>query len=63
VWRPPEAVRRATVIQAARQMERGFQGFGDARAQPEVGQLFFLKQIDPEAQALLAPYRMVTHGD
>lgn len=57
VWQAPEPVRRATVIQAVRQMQRGLSAFGDARATPEIGQLFFLKQIDPEAQALLMPYR------
>jgi len=57
VWRIPEPVKQAAVIQAVRQMERGFQGFGDARAQPELRQLFFFKQIDPEAAAKLAPYR------
>jgi hypothetical protein len=34
-------------------MQRGFQGFGDARAQPEVGQLFFIKRLDPQAQEML----------
>ena len=57
VWRPPFPVKQAAIIQAVRQMERGFQGFGDARATPEIGQLFYIKAMDPEAAALLAPYR------
>ena len=57
VWRPPFPVKQAAIIQAVRQMERGFQGFGDARATPEIGQLFYIKALDPEAAALLAPYR------
>jgi len=57
VWRPPFPVKQAAIIQAVRQMERGFQGFGDARATPEIGQLFYIKSMDPEAAALLAPYR------
>lgn len=57
VWRPPEPVREAVIIQAVRQMERGFQGFGDARSQPDVGQMFWFKQIDPEAASKLGPYR------
>jgi len=57
VWRPPFPVKQATIIQAVRQMERGFQGFGDARATPEIGALFYIKAMDPEAAALLAPYR------
>ena len=57
VWRPPFPVKQAAIIQAVRQMERGFQGFGDARATPEVGQIFYIKALDPEAAGLLAPYR------
>lgn len=57
VWRPPFPVKQAAIIQAVRQIERGFQGFGDARATPEIGQLFYIKALDPEAAALLAPYR------
>ena len=57
VWRPPMPVRQAGIIQASRQIERGFQGFGDARATVEIGQLFYIKAMDPEAAALLAPYR------
>ena len=59
VWRIPEPVKDAAVIQAVRQMERGFQGFGDARAQPEISQIFFFKQIDPEAASKLSTYRRV----
>ncbi len=57
--KPPEPVKAAAVIQVLRHVERGFQGFGDARANPDVGQMFFFKQIDPEAAAKLAPYRMM----
>jgi len=57
LWQVPEAVKQATIIQAVRQYERGMQGFGDARANLEMGQLFFIKQIDPEAAVLLSAYR------
>jgi hypothetical protein len=53
IYRSPSPVRRSAVIQATIQMQRGFQGFGDARAQPEIGQLFFIKKLDPQAQAML----------
>lgn len=56
IWRPPEPVKQAAIIQAVRQMERGLQGFGEARANTEIGQLFFLKSLDPEAQIMLQPY-------
>ena len=62
VWRPPMPVRQAGIIQAVRQMERGFQGFGDARATPEIGQLFYIKALDPEAAGLLAAYRKTAVG-
>lgn len=53
IWRAPEPVRQACIIQAVRQLERGLQGFGDARATPETGELFFIKALDPEAEGLL----------
>lgn len=57
IWRVPEPVSRACVIQSVRQLERGLQGYGDGRANPELGQIFFTKQADPEALELLSPYR------
>lgn len=57
IWRAPDPIVRACVIQTVRLMERGLQGYGDARANPELGQLFFVKQADPEALELLSPYR------
>lgn len=53
IYRPPKPVRRSAAIQASVQMQRGFQGFGDARAQPETAQLFFIKELDPQARILL----------
>lgn len=60
IWRPPEPVKQAAAIMAVRAFERGLQGYGDTRAQPEVGQLFFLRKIDPEAQEYLNLYRIPT---
>ena len=59
IYRPPAAVRRAAAIQASIQMQRGFQGFGDSRAQPEIGQLFFIKKLDPQAELMLRSFRKV----
>lgn len=56
VWRPPEPVAQAAIIQAVRQMERGFQGFSDARATVDIGQLFYMREIDPEAASYLWPF-------
>ena len=64
LWRPPDPVKQACIIQAVRQTERGFQGFADARATPEIGQLFFMESLDPEVKALLDPYKATAeiHG-
>lgn len=60
-WRVAEDVKQAAIIQAIRSLERGFQGFGDTRGNTEFGQMFQLKQLDPEAQMLLQPW--VWFGD
>jgi hypothetical protein len=62
IWRPPEPVKQAAVIQVVRLMERGFQGYGDARANVEMSQLVYLRALDPEARALLESYRIVRAG-
>lgn len=56
VWRAPEPVRDACIIQTVRQLMRGMQGFSDARAQPDVGQMFWFKAFDPEAARKLQDY-------
>lgn len=62
IWRAPEPIRRACVIQANRQLERGLQGFGDTRATPEIGTVTYARQWDPEAMALMSPYRIRVHA-
>jgi hypothetical protein len=62
VWRPPEPVRAAAQITVVRHHMRATQGYADSRAQADIGQLFFLKKLDPEAQELLASYRLVHYG-
>lgn len=64
IWRPPEPIKEACIVQAVRLTERGFQGFADARATAEIGQLFFMEALDPEVKALLEPYKATTevHG-
>jgi len=47
---------QACIIQCLRQMERGFQGYQDARSTPDVGQMFWFKSLDPEARAKLEHY-------
>lgn len=62
IWRPPADVKQACIIQAVRAMQRGFQGFADTRATPELGNLLMqMKQLDPEAQMYLQSF--VWFGD
>lgn len=56
LWRAPADVKQAAIIQALRMLERGFQGFGDTRANADLGQMFQLKKLDPEAEMYLAPF-------
>ena len=56
IWRPPAAVRQAAAIMATRIMQRAQQGYADAQANPELGQLQFVRRMDPEAKALLEPW-------
>ncbi len=57
IWRAPDPVRQAVIIEATRAHMRAQQGFADSRANAEIGELFFLKKMDPEAQELLSHYR------
>ena len=56
IWRPPEPVKQASIISILRLLERGLQGFGDSRANAELGTMIYLRALDPEARALLDPY-------
>lgn len=62
LWRPPDPVKQAVIITVAKSFERGQQGFGDARAVPEMGQLFFVKELDAEARSRLELYRKMAVG-
>ncbi len=56
IWRPPAAVRLAASIMAVRAMQRAQQGYADAQANPELGQLQFVRRMDPAAKKYLEPY-------
>lgn len=62
IWRPNEPVKLAANIMAVRAWQRASQGFADARANPELGQLQFVAAMDPEAEALLLPYQRLVMG-
>ncbi len=55
-WRLPEAIKQAAIIQCVRNLERGLQGYGDARANPELGGMQWVRKMDPDVEAYLAPY-------
>jgi len=56
LWRPPEPVKQAVIIQLARGFERAQQGFGDARANPELSQTIWTRALDPDVVSKLAQY-------
>jgi hypothetical protein len=58
IWRPPDPVRQAAQILVVRSLLRAQQGYADSRADADLGQLFFLKKIDPEALVMLESYRL-----
>lgn len=62
VWRPEPIVVQATITQAARTFKRGLAGFEDASANAELGQVMYVKRIDPDVQVMLyeAGLRRVT---
>jgi hypothetical protein len=49
----PALIKQAAVVIAARLFQRGRQGFQDAAANVDLGQLFYAKQLDPEVQLWL----------
>lgn len=61
-WMPPRAVKSAMEIQAIKTFMRGLQGMGDARTLPDGGQMFYLKELDPEAQMKLSKHRRTATG-
>ena len=56
LWRPPEPVKQAVIVQITRGFARALQGFGDARAVPEMGELIWTRSLDPDVQTKLAHY-------
>lgn len=57
IWRPPAPVKQAAIITAVRSLMRAKQNYQDAGANVEMGQMFYVSDIDPEAAVLLKPYR------
>jgi len=53
----PSPIKQAAVVVAARLWKRGQQGFGDASASIDLGQMFYAKQLDPEVKLWLDAYK------
>lgn len=56
LWRPPEPVKQAVIIQLARGFARALQGFGDARAVPDLSTTIWTRALDPDVLTKLAHY-------
>ena len=56
VWRVPDNIREACIIESVKLLERGLQGFSNARATPELGQPVYEKKLDVQTVMLLQPY-------
>ncbi len=56
----PDDVKQGTIVQCARWFKRGQQGFQDTGAIVELGQLKYVRMIDPDVQAMVDYLRKVT---
>ena len=52
----PDDIKQAAIITAVRWFKRGQQGYQDAGAIPELGQLMYTKALDPDVAETLAHY-------
>ena len=57
---PPADVEQACKIQAVRFFMRSKQGYQDAAANPSMGEMYYMKELDPDVKVLLQHYR--THN-
>lgn len=64
MWQPHELASQATLIQAIRWYKRGLQAYADAGSIGELGQLAYVKKLDPDVEAILfaAGLRRVSVG-
>lgn len=63
VFRPMATVGEAAMIEVVRIFQRATQGFADARANPELGELVFTGALDPKTTKLLQPLVKLVHSD
>ena len=55
---PPADVEQACKIQAVRFFMRSKQGYQDAAANPSMGEMYYMKELDPDVKVLLQRYRV-----
>jgi len=55
---PPADVEQACKIQAVRWFMRSKQGYQDAAANPNMGEMYYMKELDPDVKMLLQRYRV-----
>jgi hypothetical protein len=55
VWHPCDLVKQAVIIEVIKLLERGLQGFANARSTPEMGQPIWEKKIDVQTLKMLEP--------
>jgi hypothetical protein len=55
---PPEDVKQACNIMVVRTFQRSKNAFADAGASPIMGQMFYVKELDPDVKLLLSKYVM-----
>ncbi len=55
---PPADVKQACIVMTLRHMQRAKSAYADAGANPEIGQLFYVQELDPDIKTLLKKYVM-----
>lgn len=55
---PPADVEQACKIQAVRWFMRAKQGYQDAGANPNLGEMFYMKELDPDVKMILHRYKI-----
>ena len=55
---PPTDIKQAVKIQAVRWFSRAKQNYQDGGANPTLGEMTYVQQLDPDVKILLLPYRV-----
>jgi hypothetical protein len=55
---PPADIKQACKIQTVRWFMRAKQGYQDSSASAAMGEMIFIKELDPDVKTLLMPYQI-----